>query len=119
KDKCDIAKKEKPDFFISVHANSNAGSPGQGIECFYTPARIESKRLARAIQDSLMNHFPDHKDRGIKDGGTFYVLKNHPVQACYLVETEFINHLDQVQFLLNNTKEIAEAIAKGILKYIP
>lgn len=113
-----IVKLENPDLFISVHANANAGTPAQGIETFYYSGSNESKELSKAIQSTLMSTFPSHKDRGIKDGSHLYVLKSSLVKAQCLVECEFINHPEQVKFLLQRPDEIAEAISNGIQKYL-
>lgn len=113
-----IVNAENPDIFISVHANSNAGRPAQGIETFYHKGKQKSQVLARKIQSSLISSFPTHKDRGIKDGSHLYVLDSSSVEASCLVECEFINHPDQVKFLVNKTEEIAEAILSGIKNYI-
>lgn len=112
-----IVKAEKPDIFISVHANSNAGTPAQGIETFHNRTQA-SKDLSKKVQSSLIRSFPDHRDRGIKDGSHLYVLRNSQVDACCLVECEFINHPEQVKFLVNNPDAIAEAILTGIINYV-
>jgi len=113
-----IVKVEKPDLFVSIHANANAGTPAQGIETFYHSGRNESIDLARCIQANLMDNFPTHKDRGVKNGSHLYVLRSTTVKAECLVECEFINHPKQVKFLLQNPERIAEAISKGIQKYL-
>jgi N-acetylmuramoyl-L-alanine amidase len=118
KDKVDIVIKEQPDIFVSVHANANAGTPAQGIETFYNKNRAESKNLADKIQKSLMAAFPSHRNRGIKDGSRLYVLRKQEVKACCLVECEFINHPEQVKFLVNKPKEVAKAILEGITSYL-
>ena len=113
-----IANAEKPDIFISVHANANAGRPAEGIETFYHKGKQKSHSLARKIQSSLISEFPGHKNRGVKDGSNLYVLKASDTEACCLVECEFINHPDQVRFLVNNPDEIAGAILAGIIEYV-
>jgi len=118
RDKVAIIKKENPNIFISIHANSNDGTPAQGIETFFNKSRPESKKLAACIQNNLILDFPKHKDRGIKNGSKFYVLRKHLVQACCLVECEFINHPDQVKFLTDKHEEIADAIFFGIKEYL-
>jgi N-acetylmuramoyl-L-alanine amidase len=118
KDKVDIVNKENPEIFISIHANANAGKPAEGIETFYNKSREDSKKLAAEIQNNLILDFPTHKDRGIKDGSKLYVLRKQSVQACCLVECEFINHPEQVKFLVEKSEEIADAIFFGIKDYL-
>lgn len=113
-----IVNAEKPDIFVSVHANANAGRPAEGIETFYHKGKQESHKLARKIQSSMVSEFPGHKNRGVKDGSHLYVLKASETKACCLVECEFINHPDQVKFLVNNPAEIAQAILAGIIEYV-
>lgn len=112
--KVKIVSKEEPEIFVSIHANANAGTPAEGIETLYNASREDSLKLASAIQDSMISSFSKHKNRGIKPRSNLYVLKRHSVQACALVECEFINHPKQAEFLVKKPKEIAFSIAKGI-----
>jgi N-acetylmuramoyl-L-alanine amidase len=113
-----IAKAESPDLFISVHANSNSGRPAQGIETYYDRSSLESKEFAKSIQNTLMEFFPGHRDRGIKDGSSLYVLSNVPTESKCLVECEFINHHEQVKFLTEESEQIAESLAEGVIRYV-
>jgi N-acetylmuramoyl-L-alanine amidase len=117
-DKVKIVNQENPDVFVSIHANSNAGKPAQGIETLYHRTKPGSMQLAQRIQDALIKAFPRHRNRGIKERSRLYVLRASSVPACCLVECEFINHPDQVKFLLEKPEEIAAAIASGIITYL-
>lgn len=117
-DKVSIIKKENPDLVLSIHANSNEGKPGSGIETFYYSGKPESKKFAYQIQLNMLSSFPDHKDRGIKVGDSLYILKMHKVERCCLVECEFINNPAQAEFLIKESKEIASALRNGVIDYI-
>jgi len=112
-----IIRDEKPDIVVSIHANANAGKPARGIETFFSSSKRKSKLLAECIQDSMMNVFPDHRNRGVKEGSRLYMLRAHKVEGCCLVECEFINNKKQAKFLVDNYRQIAFAIYKGILAY--
>lgn len=118
KNKVDIVKQESPDLFISIHANANAGTPAQGIETFYNKNKPKSVKLAKCVQDSLMSNFSNHRNRGTKDGSRFYVLRKHDVEACCLIEAEFINNPNQAVFLAEDYRKIAEAISEGVKTYL-
>lgn len=117
-DKARVIKAENPDLMLSIHLNSNVGTPAEGIETLYSAQKPGSKEFARSIQKAMVEAFPTHKDRGIKNGEKLYILKAHPVEACALIECEFINNPTQAAFIVNNYDEIAIALAKGIYSFL-
>ena len=103
------------DLFISIHVNSSVTPDGVGIETHYfTPqsyefAQIVHKEFANAIKS---------KDRGLFKS-RFYVIKNTTCPSI-LVETGFISNPEERQELMTSERrqKTAEAIAKGIQKYL-
>lgn len=114
-DRVAFAEENKGDLFVSIHVNSSVTPEGYGLEThYYTPqsydfAQIVHKEFASAIKS---------KDRGLFKS-KFYVI-NHTTCPSILVETGFISNPDERKELLTTERKqkTAEAIAKGIQKYL-
>ncbi len=114
-DRVKYTEDNKGDLFVSIHVNSSVTPEGYGLEThYYTPqsyefAQIVHKEFASAI---------DSKDRGLFKS-KFYVI-NHTTCPSILVETGFISNPEERKELLTSSRKqkTAEAIAKGILKYL-
>lgn len=117
KKRSDISDKANADYFIAIHANSADDSSVNGLETFYFQGSSKGEKLAQSVEKELVQ-VSGLKDRGIKTEG-YYVLKNTNAVAI-LTEVGFISNPGQEKVL--NTPEYqnkyAEAIAKGILKYL-
>lgn len=76
--------------FVSIHANSNAGTPATGTETFvYTSASSASRDLGRRVQDEMLAAW-GLRNRGLKSAN-FAVLRRTSMPAS-LSETAFINN---------------------------
>lgn len=108
------ANRKNVELFASVHCNSAANTTAEGIETWIYPSSQTGRSYAQNVQSSLVETFPDHKDRGVKEAN-FHVLRETNMPAI-LVECEFISNADQLVFLSNgeNQQKIAEAIASVI-----
>lgn len=101
----------KVDYHLSLH--SNAGG-GKGSEGFYTKS---SYGFTKSILDSLQEVLP-FSTRGAKYGQeSLYELKRTTASAS-LIEILFHDDTAQALFIINNQKEIAEAIFDGIVSYL-
>ena len=99
------------DYHLSLH--SNAGG-GKGSEGFYTKS---SYGFTKSILDSLQEVLP-YSTRGPKYGqDSLYELKRTTASAS-LIEILFHDDTAQAMFIINNQKEIAEAIFNGIVSYL-
>ena len=99
------------DYHLSLH--SNAGG-GKGSEGFYTKS---SYGFTKSILDSLQEVLP-YSTRGPKYGqDSLYELKRTTASAS-LIEILFHDDTAQALFIINNQKEIAEAIFNGIVSYL-
>lgn len=99
--------------FISIHCNA-FNSTANGIETY--AYNSSSKDLATDIQDELLKTKAYTLNRGIKYAG-FYVLKNTKMKAT-LIELGFIDSKEDIKHLTQKQDELAQAIAKGICKYL-
>ena len=97
--------------FVSIHINAGGGT---GFENWIYSFGGEAEKLASSIE----NYYKvlPLKNRGIKSN-SFYVLKNTKAPAC-LVECGFIDTSSDLQYLLNNYDNVANAIAQGIANYV-
>ncbi len=103
------------DLFVSIHVNSSVTPEGVGLETHYFTdqsydfAQVVHKEFAEAIKS---------KDRGLFKS-RFYVIKNTTCPSI-LVETGFISNPEERKELMTSERrqKTAEAIAKGIQKYL-
>gem|GEM_PF-2671565 len=102
--------------FVSIHANSNAGTPGTGTECYtYPAADAQNKQLSANVARAIANKF-GIANRGHKVND-FAVLRLTNMPAI-LVETAFINNASDANLLRNRQADFVAAIANEILKYL-
>lgn len=114
---------------LSIH--SNAAGDGskwmsaQGWSCYTSKGETKSDVIAECLYDAFETEFAEKKIRkDMSDGDrdweeNFYVLKKSKCPAV-LLENFFYDNRDECAWLLKDeTKErIADAIVKGIIKYI-
>lgn len=112
-----IAKKNKCDYFVSIHRNCGAGS---GFETWHysTPTK-EAESLSQNVHNNIVKYGVS-KDRGVK-GGTqedpttdYYVLRNTTMPSC-LVELGFLNQYRDNLYFDEKYKDYAHAIGDAIL----
>ncbi|MEW6622281.1 MAG: N-acetylmuramoyl-L-alanine amidase [Bacillota bacterium] len=101
---------------VSIHVNSY-GSKWSGAQTFYNPENKENALLAEAIQAELRK--TSNSKRAILPITTSYLLNNLDIPAC-IVELGFISNPKEEKKLMDPTYQqaLAEAIYKGILKYL-
>lgn len=102
-----IANKAKADLFISIHFNAGGG---RGTEVF----TWKGKKLSRAV--NIVRNISDlgFRNRGVKDGSDFYVIKKTNMQSL-LVEVCFVDSFyDTTLYHKLGVKKIAKAIASAI-----
>lgn len=114
-DRVKYTEDNKGDLFVSVHVNSSVTPEGNGLEThYYTPQSYDFAQIVHKEFVSAINS----KDRGLFKS-KFYVI-NHTTCPSILVETGFISNPEERKELLTSARKqkTAEAIAKGILKYL-
>lgn len=107
----DWANKNGVNYYICLHTNAGGGT---GTECLYYnhPASIKANQL---VYDELTKLYPSK--RGIKDYSHFYENAYTRMVSCY-PEIAFHDNEKDVEFILNNKKEIAEALCRGICAFL-
>ena len=107
---CARANASDPDLFISIHCNASATHLGKGVEAYTWKGRQHKQAIDMC--DNLAEL--GFKNRGVKDGSKFYVIK-HTEAKTILVELFFLdNPTDRALYMKHGADRIAKAIAKAI-----
>lgn len=106
------SNEEKYDLHIAIHTNAFNGKV-LGTRVYYYDME-ESYSFARAIYDSLAPVTIGDSDN-ISQNQHFYEMYATLAPAVYC-ECEFHDSLTGAKFIIDNKREIAEAIGRGILK---
>lgn len=102
-----IANKAKADLFLTVHLNAGGG---QGCEAY----TWKGQKVKQAVNICKQLCDEGFKNRGVKDGSAFYVIKKTTMTAI-LLEVFFLdNHKDCALYQKVGVAKIAQAIADGI-----
>lgn len=106
------SNEEKYDLHIAIHTNAFNGKV-LGTRVFYYDMK-ESYSFARAIYDSLASVTIGDSDN-ISQNQELYEMRATLAPAVYC-ECEFHDSLTGAKFIIDNKREIAESIGRGILK---
>ena len=99
-----LSNSKNADLFISIHLNAGGGT---GVECYTWKG--EKTKIATDICANIAAL--GYKNRGVKNGSDFYVIKQTKAQAI-LVECCFVDNKNDVNKY--NAYKMAEAIYKAI-----
>lgn len=104
------------DLHVPIHTNAFDGSlTGGTLIMIYNFADTENVKAARNILDSLAPITPG-SDYPLKQRKDLHELSDIEAMSVY-VECEHHDTVEGASFIINNTDNIAEAIAKGICSY--
>jgi N-acetylmuramoyl-L-alanine amidase len=112
----DIAKRVNAILFVSIHANSVDSRPDvNGLEVYYYYSGYD---LAEVVRKTILQDISTIKDRGTRKA-RFYVLRKNTMPAI-LVETGYMTGREDNPRLGSPEYQsrMADAIARGILKYL-
>ncbi|MEM9136900.1 MAG: N-acetylmuramoyl-L-alanine amidase, partial [Cyanobacteria bacterium P01_F01_bin.42] len=114
-----LAERVRANVFVSIHANAiNMSRPDvNGLETYYAPGSSAGKSLAQTIHSSVLGGV-NIGSRGVRSA-RFYVIRRTSMPAA-LVETGFVTGAIDNPKLANPAfrRQMAEAIARGILQYL-
>ena len=122
------AKNLNASLYLALHSNSTGTSYNQavGTLAFYHPDAPITKTLGNNLIDSLGEAIPFKENRYeqlINGMSAFNRAGYHEVREpmklgvpALLLEVDFHDNPKVAEFLVNNTKTVANAIAKGIVK---
>ncbi len=91
--RCNIANKNRCDYFISFHCNNGSNTAESGSEIYCYSFGDDSEKLARHLLKVLIN-INNNSNKGVKEGN-FYILKN----------TNMPSILMQIMFISNPLEE--------------
>lgn len=114
-DRVRFANKMSADLFISIHCDAFHHETAQGMSTHIHPrCSDKSRKFANNIQTFLVNSFPGHRNRGVRESD-FHVVRETKMPAV-LIECEFLSNEKTRKFLREpeNQLALARAIADGI-----
>ena len=104
---------KKADMHVCIHTNAHNGKVS-GTRMFAWDLKGEGYDMAKAIYNVLAPLTPG-KSESIKVA-TYYEIK-HTNAPCVYIEVDFHDVPEVAKWITEHTKEIGEAIAKGICNY--
>ncbi|MEH2193748.1 MAG: N-acetylmuramoyl-L-alanine amidase [Nostoc sp.] len=112
----EIAQRVNATAFVSIHANSVDNRPDvNGLEVYYYDSGYD---LAEVVRNTILQDIGTIKNRGTRKA-RFYVLRKSSMPSI-LVETGYMTGREDNPRLATREyqNQMAEAIARGILKYL-
>lgn len=101
------------DCYVSIHCNA-FNTTIKGLETFSFSDKTND--LATCVHDEILKSKIYNSNRGVKTAN-FHVLRKSKMRSC-LVELAFIDNKSDVALLKENQDQFADAIARGICKYL-
>ena len=113
-----IMNKEKPDLVVSIHQNSYHEETVRGAQVFYYTDSAQSERAAELIQAAFREADPGNTKKA-KGNSTYYILKKTEVPVV-IAECGFLSNREEAAKLADEEyqQEMAEAAAKGVMRYL-
>lgn len=117
--RCEIIENADADYCISIHQNSFTDSSVKGAQVFYYSGSMEGEKLARVIQNSLIENIDRDNTRVAKANDDYYMLVNSHCPAV-IVECGFLSNRVEAEKLCDSDyqKKTAEAICQGFIAYL-
>lgn len=111
-----IGNESGADAFVSVHANS-FGVTWRGAQTFHPPRRPEAARLARAVQDALIE-VAGHTDREPNQRVETYLMERMTIPVI-TVEVGFLSNAEDLRLLSDpgHRQRLGKGIALGIARF--
>lgn len=114
------------DIYIAIHSNAGGGGKATGAIAFYHPNNAKSKVFSSLVVEELNAICPIKSNRSasVKNGmeplsGAGYGEIRTPTKygmVSVLVETNFHDHTETANWMINNTDSIARAYVNAIVK---
>lgn len=112
----ELAEEAGAQVLLSIHMNEYRSRKEQGPQVFYQRGATAGKRLAQALQASVIQTLKPAKERAAL-AGDYYVLRGRLPSA--LVECGFISNAQEERRLLDQDYQLqfGEAIAQGLIDF--
>lgn len=119
KKRVEIIEEAEADLAVSIHQNSYTDSAISGAQVFYYGDSAQGKRLAEALQQSLINNLDPSNTRAAKANESYYILKKTSIPTV-IVECGFLSNPAEEALLADAEyqEKIVIAICDGIAAYL-
>lgn len=113
-----LIEEESPDLVVSIHQNSYHEETVRGAQVFYYTDSAQSERAAELIQAAFREADPGNTKKA-KGNSTYYILKKTEVPVV-IAECGFLSNREEAVKLADEEyqQEMAEAAAKGVMRYL-
>lgn len=114
-----IIAEADPALTVSIHQNSYPEESVDGAQVFYYTGSTEGQKLAKLIQESMIERVDPDNHRQIKANDSYYLLKK-TATPIVIVECGFLSNSEEAQKLCDPDYQdrVAWAIHIGILQYL-
>ena len=112
-----LINESNADLCVSIHQNSYPDESVKGAQVFYYGQSQEGKKLAEALQQTLVEQLDPQNHRQAKANESYFLLKKTP-SPTVIVECGFLSNYEEAELLKSEAyqKKVAEAVKTGILK---
>lgn len=119
KKRINIIEEASPAVTVSIHQNSYHEEYVHGAQVFYYTASEEGKKLAKILQERLIEGVDKENTRVEKANNSYYLLKKTSTPIV-IVECGFLSNREEADALTNELyqEKIAWAIHLGIIQYL-
>ena len=119
KNRCKVAERYPESLFVSIHMNSFGSSKYSGLQVYYSDGNEDSRALADAIQNRVINDLQKSNNRVTKAGKDMYLLENI-TNTAVLIECGFMTNPEECKKLSEKEyqKELSFSIVCGIIEYM-
>lgn len=109
---------EMVDICVSIHMNSYPSANVSGAQVFYYQNSTSGEKLAKKIQDILVQDVDRNNNRREKSDNSYYILV-HSSCPTVIVECGFLSSIEEEAKLKSEEYQwrLAKAITKGITNY--
>ena len=116
--RCKLMNESDASMTICIHQNSFTDPEVHGAQVFYCSGSEAGATVADLIQTSIRESVDTENTREIKENDSYYVLKNTGIPIV-IVECGFLSNEAETTKLKDTEyqKQMAEAIADGVLQY--
>ena len=115
--RCEIISKAKPVFTVSIHQNSYPQESVKGAQVFYYGQSQHGEKLAKTLQQVLIEQLDLQNHRQAKANESYFMLKKTE-SPTVIVECGFLSNYEEAQLLVTEEyqQKVAQAVAAGILQ---
>ncbi len=119
KNRLAIMEETKPALAISIHQNSYPEESVSGMQVFYYENSAEGEKIAKIMQQTMIECLKPQKERVEKANDTYYLLKKTSAPIV-IVECGFLSNRKEAELLITPEyqEKAAWAIHMGILRYL-